>query len=78
MDYKFLVSFGNSNIRPVVFDTLEMAKKSWEFSYSKLDGYITFTQENTHTTSVTFTDEKSTEIVGNIRQIEHYTSVTHL
>jgi hypothetical protein len=73
MNYKFLVTFGNSRMFPVVFDDLATAKESWQLSYSGLGG-VTFEQDGDYCTKVLY----QKELVGEIRRIEHYTSATHL
>lgn len=79
MDYKFLVTFIPANIRPVIFDTLESAKESWLLSYSRTqEGFLSFVRENEHTTKVFFTNEKATENIGEINQLEYFTTIVHL
>ena len=73
--YKFLVTFGNLNMRPVVFDDMETAKASWRLTY--VAGDVRFVDKSDNHCEV-YEEAGEENLVGEIRKIEHHTSVTHL
>ena len=76
MKYKFLVNFESGFLPPVVFDSLEDAKSSWRFSYSRL-GEVKFREDNPGVFISVFHPISDTK-EGTIRRIEHYGNPTHL